>query len=119
MKFYYNDKLLRTSKTHVYTHALLDHNGNVITCSATREGCKKELSRRIREIERRLTNHENAMKAHAAGKSQVRWLDGRTSFYTNLNDFKNLDGFAKYIEAAKASIRIMNQEWKIVELEAR
>lgn len=119
MKFYYEDKLIRTSKTHVYTHALIDHSGKTITCSATREGCEKELSRRIREIEQRMMNHENALKAHAAGKRQVMWKDGRNSFYMNLNNFKDVASFARYVEAAKETICLMKREWKIVELESR
>lgn len=118
MKFYYNNKLIRTSKTHIYTHALIDQNGKAVTCSATREGCEKELSRRIREIEQRMVNHENALKAQASGKTQVMWKDGRSSYYMKLNQL-SLDHFAEYIEAEKEMIRIRKHEWKIVELEAR
>ena len=119
MKFYYEDKLIRTSKTHVYTYALIGQNGKAITCSATREGCEKELLRRLHNIERSITNYENALKAQAAGKKQVRWLDGRTSYYIKLCDLDNLDEFEDYIIADKEIIRIITQEWKIVELEAR
>ena len=119
MKFYYEDKLIRTSKTHVYTHALIGQSGKAITCSATREGCEKELLRRLHDIERSITNYENALKAQAAGKKQVMWLDGRTSYYVNLCDLDNLDEFEEYIIAGKETIHIIAHEWKIVELEAR
>ncbi len=120
MKFYYEDKLIRTSKTHVYTHALIGQSGKAITCSATREGCEKELLRRLHNIERSLMNHENALKAQAAGKKQVRWwFDGRTSYYVKLCDIDNLDKFEEYIIADKEIIRIIMHEWKIIELEAR
>lgn len=119
MKFYYNDKLIRTSKTHVYTHALLDQSSKAVTCSATREGCEKELSRSIRKIEQRMMNYENALKAKAAGKTQVMWIDGRSSFYMNLNNLKSIDSFAEYIEIDKEMIRVRKHEWKIVELDAR
>lgn len=118
MKFYFGNKLIRTSKTHVYTHALLDRGGKAITCSATREGCEKELARRIREIEQSMANHENALKAQADGKTQVEWVDGRRSFYITL-DRLHLDSFADYIEAEKEMIRVRKQDWKIVELEAK
>ena len=118
MKFYYKDKLIRTSKTRAYTHALIDQNGKAVTCSATREGCEKELSRRIRELEQRIMNHENALRAQAAGKTQVRWVDGRSSSYVKLNTL-HLANYPEYIEAEKEMIRIRMHDWKIVELEAR
>lgn len=119
MKFYYEDKLIRTSKTHVYTHALIGKSGEVITCSATREGCEKELLWRLHNIERSITNHENALKAKATGKKQVRWLDGRTSYYVKLCDLDDLDVFEEYIVAEKEIIFTITHEWKIVELEAK
>lgn len=118
MKYYHNGKLLRTS-THVYTHALIDQNGRAITCSATREGCTKELNRRIRESEQRIANYENALKAQAAGKTQTIWHDGRSSFYMNLNNLMGLHKFAEYLETEKKVLDVKKHEWKIVELEAR
>lgn len=119
MKFYYEDKLIRTSKTHVYTHALIGQSGKVITCSVTRKGCEKELIRSLHNIERSIMNYENALKAQAAGKKRVVWLDGRTSYYINLCDLDDLDKFEEYIVTAKEIIRIITHEWKIVELEVR
>jgi hypothetical protein len=47
MKFFYNDKLVRTSKTMNYTHAVIrdKENGEIVTwgCSSTLAGAQKAL----------------------------------------------------------------------------
>lgn len=47
MKFYYNGQLMRTSKTHNYTHAVIAHHDDgtisCIACSASRELAEKAL----------------------------------------------------------------------------
>ena len=119
MKFYYEDKLIRTSKNHVYTHALIDQRGNAITCGASRKRCEKELLRKLHEVERNLMNLENALKARATGEKRVRWFVGCTSYYINLYELKNIDKFEEYIATDKEIIHIIMHEWKIIELEAR
>ena len=119
MKFYYDNKLIRTSKSHAYTHALIDQNCKAVTCSATREGCEKEHSRLVRKLEQIIQNRENALAARAAGKTQVKWLDGRKTYYLKLNERRYLDEFSKYIEADRKRLHTMIHDWKIVELEAR
>lgn len=44
MKFYYNGKLIRTSRTHEYNFAAISPTGKCLTCSATYEGCAKNLA---------------------------------------------------------------------------
>ena len=44
MKFYYEDKLIRTSKTHVYTHALIGQNGKAITAAQPAKDAKRNFS---------------------------------------------------------------------------
>lgn len=45
MKFYYNGKLVRTSKNHHYTHAYIKHNDNgtftCLGCSSSYKGIEK------------------------------------------------------------------------------
>ena len=43
MKFYYNGNLIRTSKTHVYTHAVLKPDGKPFACSSSLDGAKKAI----------------------------------------------------------------------------
>lgn len=43
MKFYYNGKLIRTSKTHEYKFAAITAEGKCLCCSATLDGCKRGL----------------------------------------------------------------------------
>ena len=41
MKFFYAGKLVRTSKTHDYNFGVLNANGKIVSCSATKEGAEK------------------------------------------------------------------------------
>ena len=45
MKFYYNGQLMRTSKTHHYTHAIIRHNDDesitCMGCSSSKQGAEK------------------------------------------------------------------------------
>lgn len=51
MKFYYNDKLVRTSKTHEYKYAVINKqitkSNPVKSCSTTYEGCVKYIEKMI------------------------------------------------------------------------
>ena len=49
MKFYYNGKLIRTSKTHVYNWAIIDPtDGGVYACRRDRSGAESEYNRLLR-----------------------------------------------------------------------
>lgn len=44
MKFYYKDKLIRTSKTHNYTHAVLTANEKLLACASSYELAVKAIA---------------------------------------------------------------------------
>ena len=66
MRFYYNGQLVRTSKTHHYTHAILLDDGKAATCSTTRKGCEDWIARLVNESRRGIENAEAAIKALTA-----------------------------------------------------
>ena len=43
MKYYYKDKLIRTSKTHNYTHAVMTAKDKLIACASSYELAEKSL----------------------------------------------------------------------------
>lgn len=45
MKFYYNGKLVRTSKKHEYKYGLLLWNGEIRACSSNKESLYSEIAR--------------------------------------------------------------------------
>lgn len=49
MKFYYNGKLVRTSKTHEYKYALLNRADRTLACSATRKGAETAYNRAYKD----------------------------------------------------------------------
>lgn len=122
-KFYYNGQLIRTSINHIYKFALLTTYGDCITCSATREGCEKELRRLKNGRRESITNSESKIKALTEGKTRYCAKDGRHSYYNNL-PIKAEDR-AKAIEEAKGWIEIDKKalasydKYQIIELEER
>lgn len=118
MKFYYEGNLIRTSKTRVYSFALLNSLGKAVTCSANREACEREQRRSLNEHETRIKNYRNALEAQKAGKKNVQWTDSGKTFDLPLYRVGNLEKLPEWIENEKASIAIV-QSWKVVELEAR
>jgi hypothetical protein len=118
MKFYYNGKLIRTSKTHIYKFALLNYAGNCVTCSATYEGCLKEKNRRKSDNERRIENYGTMLKALKEGRQGYFVKDGRRGYYSRFTGKENAEQLAEWLEALIKG-RSYYEEEKIVELEAR
>ena len=70
MKFYYNGKLVRTSKNHEYKYGILSSEGGSVTsCHATYEAAYKELQRRPGEIRTNIEITKEALKELEKGKS--------------------------------------------------
>lgn len=125
MKFYYNDKLVRTSKTHEYHYAILSENGDVWSCHGTLEAAQKEFRRPISECETTIEDNKKIIAALKNGKTYVDLKVCRRWFRVNLKG-KNIDGssrseistWEKDIQEIKNRIEFLNTR-KIVELEAR
>lgn len=116
MKFYYNGKLIRTSKTNVYTHAVLAPEGKTIACSSSREGAEKAIRREASRYEVNAFGCRNAIKAIEAGRKTYTAKEGR-SFYTQRVTHP-IEHYKKWLIHAERCIANINA-YKIVELEAR
>ena len=79
MKYYYNDRLIRTSN-HVYTHAVLDENGKCVAC---RNGLEAAISARHAESSfdrSAIKDYEDAIKALKAGRTYYTYKVGRVKY---------------------------------------
>lgn len=125
MKFYYNDKLVRTSKTHEYHYAILSANGDVWSCHGTLEAAQKEFRRPISECETSIADTKKIIAALEKGKTYVdlkvckRWyrvnLKGKNSDGTSRSEIST---WANDIPRLEKRIEFLNTR-KIVELEVR
>lgn len=108
MKFYYNGKLVRTSKSHEYRYAVM-HGDKCIGCSATRDGALKTAYALV-SAKKNLAVCESVLNGTYVRKSR--------NHYTAEQIIKNsggIDGIKREIEGYKAYI----SECVLVELEAR
>lgn len=116
MKFYYGDKLIRTSKNHVYTHAVLSPEGKTFTCSSSREGAEKTLRSKISWWREGAQNLQNAIKAIKAGRTTYTVKEGRNTYTARVTG--TLECYQKQIQVIEGIIAGY-RSYQIVELEAR
>ncbi|MBQ2895041.1 MAG: hypothetical protein IJE92_05940 [Clostridia bacterium] len=109
MKFYYNGQLVRTSKTHTYTHAVIDGNGKARACASSFELAQKALARELN-----IPTHNN--RFYLATLEALK--QGKEFFYYGSKKFKvrykkeDLEEWIAWFENFKKGL-------KIVELEQR
>lgn len=125
MKFYYNGKLMRTSKTHEYKYAIITENGCCCSCHGTLESAQKEFRRPIAECEKSIANFNMIIRAINSGK---KYIDIKEYRYTHRVHFSGKDiagddrsqvsTWEKYIRQTKNSMADYESR-KIVELEQR
>ena len=119
MKFYYNGQLIRTSKNHIYTHAVIDESGRCRGCRANRETAEAIISTEITHKEQSIQNCKNAIKAMESGKSGYIYKDGRKTWFTKFRSDATIEEFKRYIEMDLNRMAEIKATWKVVELEAR
>ena len=123
MKFYYNDQLMRTSKNHNYTHAVIIENEQGIRCYGCHKdakGCEAEINRAINECNRGIDNANEALMALAAGKDGYYAKDGRNRrWFTKFTSKSTVEFYNDWINDNMAHIDRVRRTWKVVELEAR
>ena len=69
MKFYYNGKMIRTSKNHIYTHAVINkETGALIGCRKSLELAEAIKTGEINRYYHAIAVHEAEIKALKAGK---------------------------------------------------
>lgn len=126
MKFYYNGKLVRTSKTHEYHFGVYNPDtGHMISCHGTREGAEKEYRRMISAQEGCIANYNRAIKALENGKTYYEAKEGNRWIYVSLKgktwdgeEYGNPDTWRRWTESAMRRIEELSRR-QIVELEAR
>lgn len=119
MKFYYDGKLVRTSKTHDYKFAIMWPDGECTSCHGTLEAAKKEYRRRIAEIEGAISEDRQIIQAIRQGREYFRYKVCRTWFRIKLTGEK---GRVEYWEEEIAQLNKRIEELearRIVDLEAR
>jgi len=120
MKFYYNGQLIRTSKNHEYTHAVINiTNGGCMGCRASKETAEAIITSEIAQYEKRIANYESAIKALESGKSGYYYKDGRRTYYTKFASDSSIENYTRWIEYNRDYINKIKSNWKVVELEAR
>lgn len=121
MKFYYNDHLIRTSKTHHYTHACISfkEDGTLVVhgCSTSKAGAEKVKNREISDFERCIFSHRACIKALEEGKKG--YYNKRHEFisFAQYRDF-DLESERRYLEGDLAHLERI-KKWQIVEVEER
>ena len=93
MKFYYGNKLARTSKTHTYTHAILTLGETVVSCHTSREAAEKKIRSELAWNEKARKENDKILAGHPVLLEKAR---------------RSCDAYEKVIKS-----------WRIVELEAR
>ena len=120
MKFYYNGKKVRESKSHVYKYAVYNVMcEKVLSCSETREGAEAQITRLTADSRDSLKTYEGALKALRFGSSGFDSYFGRRSTYVKFREEHTEQYFIERIEYHRSNIARIQNSCKIVELEAR
>lgn len=120
MKFYYNGKLVRTSKNHEYTHAVINiTNDGCMGCRASKETAEAIITSEIAQYEKRIANYESAIKALESGKSGYYAKEGRRIYYNKFSSDSTVERYIERIEWCREYINKVMANWQVVELEAR
>ena len=118
MKFYYNGKLVRTSKNHEYHYGVLSSNGkSVNSCHATREAAEKAMAQPISNLRKAIENCKSAIRAIENGKTYYFVKDGRNTWRNEING-RTVEDFEGYIKGYLAEIEKFSK-CKVIELETR
>lgn len=119
MKFYYNGKLVRTSKNHEYKYASINKKtGKAYSCSTTKEGAGAEINRRINEAKRNIANYEKCIDAINKNYPYIFIKTGRTDYKVVLKG-KTVEEYEKWIGYNKEDLEYYSTNFEIVELEMK
>lgn len=124
MKFYYNGVLIRTSKTHSYTHAVIgnlkaDGKYELWGCRSNREAAQQIIDSRISMMRNNIKTYNMIIKALQNGESG--WTEiwkGRRFFHRFASD-DNVEKYQRWLDAERDRLQQTIETLKVVELEAR
>lgn len=118
MKFYYEGHLVRTSKSHHYTHALINvETVTAITCSAKgASACESYKQSYLNNIMQSITDEKTIIEAVKEGRKGV-FLGHKPVYYKlgelYTTDINKLNGF---IEENRKRFDFVSENWKVVPL---
>lgn len=111
-KYYYQGKLVRTSKTHDYSFAVIrerkDGTFTLIACSKTKELAERRLNSEMSNSKHNLKAEEERLKRMKRGLKVPKWWS---------KEENTIAGLEQLIEDRKKSIERYYEEAKVVELE--
>lgn len=118
MKFYYNETLIRSSKTHVYTHAVIDvKSGRVLGCRSNEETAQSIITGAINTALEAVENSKSHLKAIENGSRSYKIKEGRRNYYLKCDaDAENVKYWLKRNEDC---VDYIKENYKVVELEMR
>ena len=120
MKFYYNGQLVRTSKNHEYTHAVIDITDNgCVGCRVGKDNAEAIIRSEISQTEKSIANCLSAIKALEGGKDGFFYKEGRRTWYSKFSKSQTVEYYRGRIEHLSNYIDRINTTWQVVELEAR
>lgn len=120
MKYYYNGQLIRTSKNHIYTHAVIDITDNgCVGCRADEDKAEAIIRTEISATKRSIENCKSAIKALESGKDGYFVKEGRRTWFNRFTSTSTVERYSEAIERLNAYIDRINTTWRVVELEAR
>lgn len=111
MKFFYNGKLIRTSKTHKYTHAVM-LGDRLISCASSYDLAVKSYNSYVGTYKRNQVNYRRAMSALSNGKDYYVNVDGKK---VSKDCMYSYEEYTKFLNHSDYVV----ENTKIVELEER
>lgn len=121
MKYYYNDQLIRTSKNHKYTHAVIKRvDGKIVCvgCSSSEDGARKIKQKEVSYYETRIANNEAAIKALKDGKSGYYYKDGRKTGYCKFEPERTIEFYEECKADNEATLNNL-KKWEVVAIEEK
>lgn len=120
MKFYYNGKLIRTSKNHTYTHAVISKaNGRCLGCRANRANCESIINSEIHQYERAIEDLQERIGALDLGKTYYYVTFRGRSWKEKFTENDTVENYLARIKEYEEYIDHVKNTWKIVELEQK
>lgn len=118
MKFYYNGELIRTSKNHLYTHAVLcfedDGKIRVIGCASSYDLALKVWNRET-SLASYIDETKRAIENAKDGKDYYKVKYGRTIITKTITH--SIEEMEQKVERLEKSEQWMKDHYRIVELE--
>lgn len=121
MKFYYNGKLVRTSKTHEYTHAVIDmSDGSLKGCRACKENAEALIKSEIAQYEKWIAEKKKAIEAIKSGRNYYITKERGRSYKIKIDQpYQTIEWYENGIKGNSMGIEKIKSNWQVVELEAR